>query len=323
MKNLIILLSLLFVNVIAFSNTNTDTNFTESETILKTSTGDIHGTLTLANTSNPSPLVIIIAGSGPTDRNCNSIAGVHSDAYKMLAEGFAMNGISTLRYDKRGIGASKTAMMSESDLRFETYVMDIVNWISMLKTDERFSEIILLGHSEGSLLGMIAAEKNPVSAYISVAGPGKSADKILKEQLEGKLPPALMDESNRILDSLRIGKTIANFNPSLISLYRPSVQPYMISWIKYDPSIEIAKLNIPILLIQGTTDLHVSENDAKLLAAAKPTAKLLIIDKMNHILKESEADVQQNMSTYQNPKLALKSGLVNKIVNFIKNIEQL
>lgn len=318
MKNILILIAFVFINTSVFSNTNMDSTFIESETILKTSTGDIHGTLTIPNKSNPSPLVIIIAGSGPTDRNCNSALGIRSDAFKMLAEGFAINGIATLRYDKRGIGASQASMTSESDLRFETYIKDVIDWILMLKADDRFSEIILLGHSEGSLLGMIAAYENPVSAYISVAGVGKSADKILKEQLEGNLPPLLMQESNRILDSLKMGKTVTDFNPSLISLYRPSVQPYIISWFKYDPAKEIAKLNIPILIIQGTTDLQVSENDAKLLATAKPQAKLLIINKMNHILKESEADIQQNMATYQNPDLPLISGLVNKIVEFIK-----
>lgn len=318
MKIIVILLASVFLNASVFSNTNMDSTFVESETILKTSTGDIHGTLTLAKTSEPSPLVIIIAGSGPTDRNCNSIAGLHSDAFKMLAEGFAMNAISTLRYDKRGVGASQLAMTSENDLRFETYINDVVDWIRMLKADERFSEIILLGHSEGSLLGMIAANNNPVSAFISIAGVGKSADKVLKEQLEGKLPPPLMQESNRILDSLKIGKIVSDFNPSLITLYRPSVQPYMISWFKYDPAKEITKLKIPIFIIQGTTDLQVSENDAKLLAVSKPQAKLLFIDKMNHILKESEADAQQNMATYQNPTLPLISGLVETIVEFIK-----
>jgi alpha-beta hydrolase superfamily lysophospholipase len=245
--------------------------------------------------------------------------GIQTNAYKMLAEGFAKNKISTLRYDKRGIGKSKAAMTSESDLRFETYVNDVVDWILLLKQDKRFSGVALLGHSEGSLLGMIAAEKCEVSGFISIAGVGKPADKLIEEQLKGKLTPNLVAESNRILDSLRNGKTVSNVDPNLMTLYRPSVQPYMISWIKYDPSKEIARLKIPVLIIQGTNDLQVTVDDAKMLSAAKPDAKLLIIENMNHVLKESDADVQKNIATYKDPNLPLISGLVDDIVNFMAN----
>ncbi len=294
-----------------------DSIYSGSEIKLKTPTGDIFGTLTIPDNAILSPVVLIIPGSGPTDRNCNSPMGIKTNAYKMLSEGLAKNGISTLRYDKRGIGESKSAMKSESDLRFETYIDDAIAWISLLKSDKRFSEVIVLGHSEGSLIGMIAAEKTNVAGFISVAGVGESADKVLQEQLKTKLPSQLFDESNKILDSLKIGKTVSNVDPNLMALYRPSVQPYMISWIKYDPAKEISKLKIPVLIIQGTSDLQVTVNDARLLAAAKPDAQLLIIDNMNHVLKESDSDVQKNMATYMNPDLPLKSGLVEGIIKFI------
>ena len=297
---------------------NTGSLFTESDIVLKTTTGDISGTLTLPEKIKKSPVVIIIAGSGPTDRDGNSPLGVRTDTYKMLAEGFANNGISTLRYDKRGIGKSSAAMVSESELRFETYINDVIDWITLLKHDRRFSKIILLGHSEGSLIGMVAAEKQEVSKYISVAGAGRSADMILQEQLKKQLPAQLLEESNKILDNLRTGKSVAKVNPLFISLYRPSVQPYLISWMKYDPSVEIRKLRIPVLIIQGTTDLQITTDDLKLLSAARPDARLLIIDNMNHVLKESDADRQKNLATYSDPELPLKSGLINQIVDFIK-----
>jgi len=165
---------------------------------------------------------------------------------------------------------------------------------------------------------MVAAQKAGVSRYISVAGAGKSIDKVLREQLEKQLPQQLMEESDRITDSLKAGKTVSKVNLMLMSLYRPSVQPYMISWLKYDPSAEIKKLKIPVLLIQGTTDIQVSVDDVKILAAAKPDSRFLVIDNMNHILKESEADRQKNLATYSNPELPLKSGLLENIVDFIK-----
>ena len=293
--------------------------FTESELTLKTATGTIYGTLTIPNHTPTSPIVLIIAGSGPTDRDCNSGAGIQTNAYKMLCEGFAKNAISTLRFDKRGVGKSLPAMSSESDLRFETYINDVVAWISLLESDKRFSKVIVLGHSEGSLIGMIAAEKTQTGGFISIAGAGRSADKILQEQIKSQLPPQLMIESNNILESLKMGKTVATVNPLLASLYRPSVQPYMISWIKYDPAQEIKKLKVPVLIIQGTTDLQVTMNDAKLLSAAKPGAKLEIIANMNHVLKDVDANVQTNLATYSNPMLPLKSGLVENLVDFVKN----
>ena len=292
--------------------------FKESDIVLKTPTGDISGTLTIPVKSAKSPLVIIIAGSGPTDRDGNSTMGVKTNAYKMLAEGLAGNGISVLRYDKRGIGKSNTAMTSESDLRFETYINDVAGWINLLKKDKRFSKIILLGHSEGSLIGMVAAEQPGISKFISVAGAGSPAYRILQDQLKKQLTPQLLEESDKILDSLRQGKTVSKVNPLLVSLYRPGVQPYLISWFKYDPAKEISKLKIPVLIIQGNTDIQVSVDDARLLSKAKPDARLLIIENMNHILKEAEADRQKNLATYNEPELPLKKGLVDEITSFIK-----
>lgn len=317
MKNLYFVIILNILSMGLFGQVKNDSIFSASEIVLKTSTGDIFGTLTVPNNSKPSPIVLIVAGSGPTDRDGNSPLGIQTNAYKMLSESLAINGISTLRFDKRGIGKSKPAMTSESELRFETYINDVIAWISLLKSDKRFSSIIILGHSEGSLIGMIAAEQTNVAGFISISGVGKSADKVLQEQLKNKLPPELLDESNKILDSLKIGKTVSNVNPNLVALYRSSVQPYMISWIKYDPAKEISKLKIPVLIVQGTTDLQVTVNDSKLLSAAKPNAKLLIIENMNHVLKESDSDIQKNMATYSNPDLPLKAELTDGIINFI------
>lgn len=319
MKRHWFIIALVILAISLFTHAQNSPVSSETEMVLKTATGDIYGTLTIADLGKTTPVVLIIAGSGPTDRNGNSTLGIHPNTYKMLAQGLAKSGIASLRFDKRGIGQSKGAMSSESDLRFETYVNDAIEWISMLKSDKRFSSVIVLGHSEGSLIGMIAAGQAKAAGFISIAGVGKPADKILKEQLKDKLPMSLLAESNRILDSLKAGKTVVTVNPALASLYRPSVQPYMISWIKYDPAKEISKLKIPVMIVQGTTDLQVTVEDAKLLAAAKPDARLLILENMNHVLKEAEADVQKNMATYQNPALPLKAGLMDGIIQFIKS----
>lgn len=318
MKNISFFLTFALLASGLSAQKKTDLFFTETELLLKTPSGDISGTLSVTDKSKKSPIVIIIAGSGPTDRNCNSPMGIKTDAYKMISADLAANGISSLRFDKRGIGKSKAAMTAEKDLRFDIYVDDVVEWINMIKKDKRFSLIFLLGHSEGSLIGIVASQKTRTDGLISVAGAGKSADKILKDQLKGKISQQLYDESNTILDSLKAGYLVKKVNPMLLTLYRPSVQPYMISWLKYDPAIEIQKLKIPVLIVQGTTDLQVSVEDAKLLSASKTDARLIIIENMNHIMKESDSDRQKNMATYSNPELPLKSGLTDEMVKFIK-----
>ena len=307
--SVLLLLNLLSVGIFA----------QDDEYVLKTATGDISGTLTFPADLKTAPVVLIIAGSGPTDRDGNSVMGLKTNAYKYLADDLAKNGIACVRYDKRGIAKSRQAMTSEDNLRFETYINDVVDWVSFLRNDTRFSRIILAGHSEGSLIGIVAAEKTKISGLISISGVAVPADQILKEQLKGKLPPLLAMESNKILDSLKAGKTIKIISPELNSLYRPSVQPYMISWIKYNPAIEISKLKIPVLILQGTTDLQVSPENAQLLKNANTGARLRIYENMNHVLKECGQDIQANMSTYNNPDLPLKSGLVEEMVDFVSS----
>jgi pimeloyl-ACP methyl ester carboxylesterase len=300
-----------------WGQSNDNAIFSTAEIILETSTGNIYGTLTIPRHIFNSPLVIIIADSGPIDRDCNSPLGIQTNAYKMLAESLAKNGIATLRFDKRGVGKSKSAVKSEIELKFETYVNDVIAWVSFLKPDPRISKVILLGHGEGSLIGMIAADQAKTAAFISIAGFGRPADKILQEQLKN-LTPAMLNESNNILDSLKAGKTVSDVNPNLFGYYRPSIQPYLISWMKYDPVKVISKLKLPVLIIQGDADLQVTAEDVIMLSKSKPNATLLFLNDMNHVLKVSEADKQKNLATYTNPALPLKSGLVDVIVSFVK-----
>src|SRR5690606_10718547 len=112
--------------------------------------GTLHGTLLLPAGSAPSPVALIIAGSGPTDRNGNSplLPGQHN-SLRLPADGPARQGIATLRYDKRGIAESAYPGLREADLRFNTYVGDAVALLSRLRGDARFSRVSIVGHSEG------------------------------------------------------------------------------------------------------------------------------------------------------------------------------
>lgn len=306
MKKLILLL--LFIPLVSFGQ--------EEEITLKTKTGDIKGSLLIPSFSEKTAVVLIIAGSGPTDRNGNNPM-MTNNSLKMLAKELQKNGIASVRYDKRGIGESKNSGLQEIDLRFEDYVQDVEEWIKLLKEDERFSNIIVLGHSEGSLIGMIASHKQEAKKFISVAGVGIPAGDIIRKQLKGQ-PQFVLDESLKIIEKLENGETVENVSQMLYSLFRPSVQPYIISWFKYDPKKEIAKLDIPILIVQGTTDIQVSVSDADKLALANKKSQKQIIEGMNHILKEAVMDRQKNIQTYSIPDLPLKKELMEVIVKFIK-----
>lgn len=292
---------------------NKDTNFIETQIILKTKSGDIFGTLTTPKEFSNISVTLIIAGSGPTDRDCNNPM-MKSDAYKKLAYELAENNIASVRYDKRGIAESIAAGKSEFDLRFDDYVNDAKEWIQQLKQDKRFSKVIVVGHSEGSLIGMMASSS--ADKFISIAGAGQTADKTLKEQLSTQ-PKEVQDLSYPIIDSLVKGKTVDNVNPMLNSLFRTSVQPYMISWFKYDPQIEIQKLSIPILILQGTNDIQVTVEDAKRLSKANPKSQLILVDKMNHIFRTINGDKQTNIESYNNSSLPLADEFVKDITNFI------
>lgn len=285
---------------------------------LHTPTGVIEGTLMLPDTGTaPFSVALIIAGSGPTDRNGNSTVGLRTDAYRELATGLAERGIATLRYDKRGIGASHAAGQREVDLRFENYVDDAVRWVDTLRADPRFRTVTVIGHSEGSLIGMLAAPKAKADGFVSLEGAGFPAADILRTQLKGKLPPKLTAESDRILAGLEKGETTDSVPASLLTLYRPSVQPYLISWFRYDPAKEIAKLRMPVLIVQGTHDVQVSVDDAHRLAGADPHATFLLVDGMTHVLKDAPAGLAAQKAAYTDPSLPLDAKLVPAIASFI------
>jgi len=299
----------------------TDPSITESPVSLKTMSGSIAGTLAIPkNAEGKIPVVLIIAGSGPTDRDGNiPKMGLSANVYKMIANELGKNGYASLRYDKRLVGQSVSST-KESELRFEDYIEDAVNLINMLNDDQRFSKIIILGHSEGSLVGMMAAYEQPIKAFISVAGAGDSADKIMTEQMKSQ-PQWIADGFNRMLDSLKRGKTTDNIDPALYSVARPSVQKYLMSWFRYNPTREIKKIKIPILIVQGTTDLQVTVADAEKLKKAKSDAVLAIIPNMNHVLKEAPADKAQNTATYNQPDLPLKPEFVKAMISFLNKVK--
>jgi uncharacterized protein len=276
------------------------------------------GTLTIPAGQGPFPVALIIAGSGPVDRDGNEGQVVKTDAYKLLAAGLAAHGIATLRYDKRGVGASPTSQ-SEDQLRFDDYVDDAVVLTHYLETRKEFSSVSIIGHSEGSLIGMIAAQRDSnVKALVSLEGAGRDVATVIEEQVRAQgAPPQIVSEVAAYDKLLLAGETVPSPDPLLHDLFRPSVQPYLISEYRYDPAAEIAKLKIPVLIVEGTTDLQVGAADANRLAAADPQAKLVVVSGMNHMLRDVPANQQQNFATYVKPALPLDPKLVPAIAAFL------
>ncbi|MGE7946803.1 alpha/beta hydrolase [Lysinibacillus sp. NPDC093688] len=281
------------------------------------------GELTVAlqkASKEPSPVALIIAGSGPTDKDGNSAIAGKNNSLKMIAEGLAKDGIATVRYDKRGVGDNQSLLTKEENMTIDQYVDDAVQVINTLLADNTYSSVHIIGHSEGSLIGLLAAQKANVESFVSIAGTGRPIDEVLLEQLKVQFTPALLKETTDVLASLKKGELVKNVSsPELQSLFRSSVQPYMISWLKYNPANELAKVKSRVLIIQGTTDIQVVATDAEALKKGKPDAKLVYMDGMNHVLKNAPADRAKNLATYSDPSLPLHKELLPAIQQFILN----
>ncbi len=246
----------------AQSTLNVEMLFVAEPINLETPTATLYGTLERPQSQSRVPVVLIVAGSGPTDRDGNSsMLPGPNNSIKLMAEALAARGIASLRYDKRGIGETGKAMLlaaqktkiipREEDLSFETFIDDAVRWAKQLRADRRFSKLIVLGHSEGSLIGMVAAQRMGADAFVSIAGAGRPIQQIILEQVKQQFSPDLLKKTEEILEQLAAGKTVAEVPSELNMLLRPSIQPFMISWLRYEPAREITKLRVPILDCPG------------------------------------------------------------------------
>ncbi|AOE86243.1 alpha/beta hydrolase [Pseudomonas sp. TCU-HL1] len=287
---------------------------------LDTGTGILRGTLLRPKTGEPMPVALIIAGSGPTNRDGNNPLGGRNDSLKKLAQLLARNGVASVRYDKRGIAGSYDAGADERQLSIELYAQDAAAWGQHLKQDPRFSRLILIGHSEGALIASLAAQAANADALVSIAGSARPIDQLLRDQLHSRLPPPLLAQSEVLLASLRAGQTVAEVPQPLQVLFRPSVQPYLISLFRQNPAQVFGQLRIPALILQGSHDIQVSVSDAEQLKATRPDAQLAIIAGMNHMLRIVPMDMEQQLASYRDPKLPLARELGERLLAFIQSL---
>lgn len=273
----------------------------------------IDGTLLLPNETDDPPLAIIIAGSGPTDRDGNQNF-MQNNSLKKLAEALSRNGIATFRYDKRIVKQIRQRNV-DNNMMFDDFVTDAVSTLKYFKEKYNFKAIYLIGHSQGSLVGILAASEG-ADGFISLAGAGKSIDKVILDQIE-KTAPMFMEDGQRVFNILKKGETTDDYPPALASIFNKDVQPFMSNWMQYDPQQEIRSLSMPILLINGTKDLQVFPEEAQLLKNANENAELVIIENMNHILVPIEGDDLENSKSYNEKQRKLSKELIDKIVEFI------
>jgi pimeloyl-ACP methyl ester carboxylesterase len=278
---------------------------------------------TFENAGKGAPVVLMIPGSGPTDRDGNSPLGLTAGSLRLLAEALAADGVSSVRIDKRGMFGSKAAIPDANKVTIGDYATDVHSWVSSIGAQTGAKCVWVLGHSEGSLVALAAAQ-NPqgICGVISVSGAGRKLSDVIREQLRSNPANApVLDSAMAALDSLERGQhvDVSNMHPALQKLFAPQVQDFLIDVFRHDPAKLAATLKVPLLLVQGERDLQVSVADAKALAAAQPKAKLVLLPQMNHVLKDvSSDDRAANLATYADPSLPVDTGLVDAVVEFVK-----
>ncbi|MBT8324321.1 MAG: alpha/beta hydrolase [Winogradskyella sp.] len=308
MKYILIVL----ISILAFPVIAQDKNFEETELSVSRM---IDGTLlTPLNSTNPN-LAIIIAGSGPTDRNGNQNFA-KNNSLKQIAESLSNAGIATFRYDKRVVKQIKIGKLDKR-IMFDDFVDDAIDVLTYFKSQEVYSNIYMIGHSQGSLVGMLASPKG-ADGFISLAGAGQNIGDVLVEQVT-KTAPQFTEETQSVVNKLKKGKTTNDYPAALESIFNKELQPFMINWMSYSPTEELQKLNIPILIVNGTKDLQVSVNEAELLANANKKATLKIIDNMNHVLFLIDGNDLENSKSNNESWRKVSPELIASLIDFIKS----
>lgn len=274
----------------------------------------IDGTLLKPNEIEKPNLIILIGGSGPTDRNGNQNF-LKNNSLKKLAEGLSNNEIATFRYDKRIVKQIKQGNI-DRNIMFDDFVTDAISVIEYFKKKQTFNHIYILGHSQGSLVGMLAA-KERADGFISIAGPAQPIDDIIIEQIE-RTYPVFTNDAKRVLNSLKNGVKTDDYPIELAAVFNRDIQSFMMNWMRYNPKEEIKKLDMPILLINGTKDLQVEPKEAQTLHEAVPDSTLELIANMNHVMVIIEGDNLENSKSYNESFRKISPQLIEAITKIIK-----
>jgi pimeloyl-ACP methyl ester carboxylesterase len=284
-------------------------------------TGPLRGTM-LGPTAGRGPVILIIPGSGATDRDGNSRGGISAAPYRLLAEGLVEQGVTTVRIDKRGVAGSVGATLDGNAVTIADYVSDVRAWVAVIRQRASASCIWLLGHSEGGLIAMAAAKKlQDICGLILVSTAGRPMGEVLRDQIKANPANApLLSRALPAIDDLEAGKFVdtTDMPPPLLRLFNPQVQGFLISVFSYDPLELLRGYSKPVLIVQGQRDIQVREADARLLKTADPHATLVLLPNVNHVLKSvTSDDIAANIAAYSDATLPLGAGVLDAIADFL------
>jgi len=314
-----IVLSLALAAFAAQADTTPPAAAIESPYTIHSGSLGLAATLTMPRGATGSvPVAVIIAGSGPTDRNGNSVMGIRPNSYAQLAWRLAERGIATLRYDKRGMPGTHGTFDIRT-MTLEDFAGDARAAAESLARDSRFSRVVLLGHSEGASLALIAARQGaPVAGVVHVSGLGRPLSVVMREQLSRQFDSATLVRYDTAMKYYLRGEQPADVPPQLGMLFVPVNQTFMRSLATLDPPAVIRSVRQPVLLVQGATDIQATVADAERLHAARPDARLVVLPETNHVLKHiADTTLAAQMPTYQEPGVPIVPEVVRVIADWI------
>ncbi|ETX26966.1 hydrolase [Roseivivax isoporae LMG 25204] len=293
--------------------------------------GALGGTLTIPAEEGPLadevPVLLIVPGSGPTDRDGNSPLGISAAPYRLLAEALAERGYPSVRIDKRGMFGSAGAITDPNDVTISAYGDDLVSWTRAIRmrlpSQEGVRCVVPLGHSEGGLIALASLPRLPdACGLILISSLGRPFDAVLRAQLHANpANAAVLDEADRAIAQLKQGARVdaGALSPALQPIFSTEVQGFLIDAFSYDPVALAAEVEVPMLVIQGMRDLQVGEADARALASAAPEATLALLPEVNHVLKVVDSDDRSaNLATYSDPALPIASSVVDAVTQYLE-----
>lgn len=288
-----------------------DFAITSEEVTFEAAGHAVPGTLVRPDAPGPRPALVLMAGSGPTDRNWNNplLPGDNGSA-KLLAEALAKRGLVVLRFDKAGVGANKASLEGAT---FDIYRDEGVAALALLRArpDVAKDRLYLAGHSEGGMHAIRVAlqEGTAIGGLLLLSASGRSMTALILSQLEPQLRTALPASADAELTAIKtafsdfvagkpVDATKVSKIPQLQQLVQAIVNPATASlsrsMVGWDPLPELAKVGLHILVYNGGRDIQVSpELDAKVLARANPQAELVIVETADHVLKHETRSMQE------------------------------